>query len=179
MKWNTREIVLIAILSAVSAGLYVAAAQLWSVLNAAIGPFGGVLLGVFQIGHVLCGAIIRKPGVTFTCSVLTTVGQFFAGDPSGVYVLGWGVAHGIGAEVVFAITGYRKFSFAWLGLASGLGASLGHLYTFYLYGWEAKFYWLSILVLFSASFAQSGGLAFLTLRAYERRVGAGRRVQNP
>jgi len=168
--YRTRDLVLVSLLAAASGVVYTGVGQVWLALTAGTGPIGGAFLGVFQFGHLVAYALIRKPGVAFATSVLSTVTQALIGDPTGIYVLGWGVAHGIGAEAVFAALRYRHWGWMALALAAGVGAILGHLWSFWLYGWQGALFlfWLSIPILFLSSALESGLLAFAIVKAVAR-----------
>jgi len=142
----------------------------WTALTAATGPLGGSFLGLFQFGHLLAFAILRKPGVTFSTSVLTTIGQLLLGDPSGAYVLGWGVFHGLGAELVFLLSHYRKPGFLILGLAGGVAAVIGQIYSYYVFGWDSalSLFFFSLPILFLSSAVESGGIAHIASRSLEK-----------
>jgi energy-coupling factor transport system substrate-specific component len=170
MRYSTYDFVVVAMLSAVSAVAYVLLAQVWTGLTATMGPLGGALLGLFQFGHLLAFAILRKPGVTFATSVLTTVGQLLLGDPSGAYVLGWGIVHGAAAEAVFAATRYRSASFWILALAAGLAGACGQVYSYFVFGWQDAMllFYASLPILFASSAIESGLIAYIVARAVER-----------
>ena len=163
MRYETRDWVIMAALAAVSAVAYVLLAYVWTALTAAFGPLGGAFIGLFQFGHLLAFAILRKPGVALITSILTTVGQLLLGDPAGAYVLGWGVVHGLGAEAVFLATRYKKPVLLTLMAAGGMAACLGHFYTYAVFGWEASqaLFLASIPIVFVASALQSGGISWL------------------
>lgn len=170
MRYTTYDVVVMAMLAAVSAVAYVLLAQVWTALTASMGPLGGALLGLFQFGHLLAFAILRKPGVAIITSVLTTVVQLFLGDPSGAYVLGWGVIHGAAVEAVFAATGYRTAKFWVLALAGGLAAACGQIYSYYVFGWQdaLMLFYASIPILFASSAIESGLIASVVAQAVER-----------
>lgn len=163
MRYETRDWVIMAALAAVSAVAYVLLAYVWTALTAAFGPLGGAFIGLFQFGHLLAFAILRKPGVALITSILTTVGQLLLGDPAGAYVLGWGVVHGLGAEAVFLAIRYKEPGWWALMAAGGLAACLGHFYTYAVFGWEAsqQLFWISLPIVFLMSATQSGGVAYL------------------
>jgi ABC-type thiamin/hydroxymethylpyrimidine transport system permease subunit len=169
-RYNTYDYVVMALLAAVSAVAYVLLAQIWTALTAALGPLGGALLGLFQFGHLLAFAVLRKPGVTFFTSVLTTVGQLLLGDPSGAYVLGWGIIHGAAAEGVFFASRYRKCSFGLLALAAGLAAVLGQLYSYYVFGWDSAQYlfFISLPLVFLSSALESGAIAYFAAQPLKK-----------
>lgn len=169
-KYNTYDFVVMALLAAISAVAYAGLAQVWTAITAASGPLGGAFLGLFQFGHLIAFALRRKPGIAFITSFLTTVGQLLIGDPSGAYVLGWGVFHGIGAEGVFWATNYKKANFSVLALAGGLAAVLGQIYSYFVFGWQGvqwQFY-ASLPILFLSSGLESGALAFYVSKAVRR-----------
>lgn len=166
-RYSTYDYVVMAMLSAVSAVAYVLLAQVWTALTASFGPLGGAALGLFQFGHLIAFAVLRKPGVALITSVLTTVGQLLIGDPSGAYVLGWGLFHGLGAELVFALFRYRSWAFPVLALAGGVAAVIGQCYSYFVFGWEGaiSLFIISLPVLFVASAMESGLLAHLASKA--------------
>jgi len=170
-SYSIRDVVVIAVLSAISAVAYAGLGQLWAALTAATGPLGGAFLGLFQFGHVLAGAIVRRPGAVFITSVLSTLVQAFLGDPAGFYVIGWGVTHGIGAELVFLLAnGYRNVRWLTLAAAAGVAAVFGHLFSYVLYGWQSAFslFLLSIPILFVSSALESGLVAYAVFQALRR-----------
>ena len=169
-RYTTRDLVVMAILSVVAAIAYAVLGQVWAALTTATGPLGGAFLGLFQFGHLIAFAVVRRPGCAFVTSVTSTVIQVFMGDPAGIYVIGWGVTHGIGAEAIFAASRYRAPSWWMLALAGGVGAVCGHLWSFTLYGWEAamSLFYLSIPVLFVSSAVESGLLAYGVYRIVVR-----------
>lgn len=168
--FGTRDIVIIAALAAVSGVVYTGIGQVWLAASSAFGPLGGSLIGLFQFGHVLAYALLRKPGVMFATSVLSTVVQALIGDPTGIMVIGWGVTHGIAAEIVVLLWRYRSASFWVLGTSAGIGAVAGQFFSYWLYGWQQAM-WLffaSLPIVLIASAVESGGLAYLVARRVEK-----------
>jgi energy-coupling factor transport system substrate-specific component len=160
--FGLRDIVLIAVLAAVSGVVYTGIGQIWLAASTAFGPLGGSLIGLFQFGHILAYALLRKPGVILATSILSTVVQALIGDPTGILVIGWGVAHGLGSEAVALAARYRSTSFWTLVISAGVGALLGQFFSYWLYGWEHALwmFFVSLPIVFVASGLESGGLAF-------------------
>lgn len=161
-QFSVRQLVIIAVLAAVSGIVYTGLGQIWLAASSAFGPLGGALIGLFQFGHVLAFALLRRPGVAFATSVLSTVVQALIGDPTGILVIGWGVAHGLGCEAVLLATRYRSVSFSTLATSAGVGAVLGQFFSYWLYGWEHALwmFFISLPIVFFASALESGGLAY-------------------
>jgi hypothetical protein len=70
---------------------------------------------------------------------------------------------------------YRTPGPVTLGLAGGLAAVLGQLYTYKIYGWQAVLwmFYVSLPILFVSSAVESGLLAFFVARAISKtRIGA-------
>ena len=176
VRWvySVRDFVIMGVLSAISAVAYAGLGQVWAALTAATGPLGGAFIGLFQFGHLIAGRIIRRPGSVFLTSVISTVIQAFLGDPAGFYVIGWGIAHGIGAELVFLLMGgYKKPNWLTMCLAAGVAAIFGHFFSYILYGWQTVPYlfYLSIPILSVSSALESGLLAYFVCKTlYKARV---------
>lgn len=171
-RYTVRDLVIMAALSAISAVGYAGLGHVWAVATAALGPLGGAFIGLFQFGHLIAGCLIRKPGTVFIVSVLSTAVQALLGDPAGIYVIGWGVTHGIGTEAVFLLMrGYRgPPRLAVLMLAGGLGAVCGHFFSYALYGWEGaiSMFFVSIPILLVSSAVMSGMLAYYVFLSLEK-----------
>lgn len=86
--------------------------------------FGGLVVGIWLLGGVLGGLIIRKPGAAILVEVIAAVTSAVLGNQWGITTVYSGLAQGIGAEVVFALFAYRRFTLPVAGLA-GVGAGLG------------------------------------------------------
>jgi energy-coupling factor transport system substrate-specific component len=104
--------------------LYLAWVQLWIVAQAAIGPLAlDILFGFWCAGSVTAAYIIRKPGAAVATEVIAALAETLAGNPSGLLLLLTGLVQGLGAELPFALTGWRNYRLPVL-LASGASAAL-------------------------------------------------------
>lgn len=138
--WNLREIVLVAALAVVFGLLYWAWVQVWGGLRVAMGPGGdfaqNVLIGGWMVVAPLAIYIIRKP----LTGVITEIGASFVefaflGSPIGPLLLITGVVQGVGAELPFAVTRYRRYGW-WVFVAAGLTAALfSFVYSTIRFGW--------------------------------------------
>ena len=81
--------------------------------------------GVWLVGAVLGGLLIRKPGAAVYVELLAATVEALVGGQWGLLTLVSGVLQGLGAEVVFLLLGYRFFRLpvAWLA-GAGAGAAL-------------------------------------------------------
>jgi energy-coupling factor transport system permease protein len=123
-RWRQREIVITATLGIVFGVLYLAWVQLWVVAQALLGPLAlDILFGFWCAGSVTAAYIIRKPGAALATEVIAALAEVLAGNPSGLLLLLTGLVQGLGAELPFALTGWRNYRLPVL-LASGASAAL-------------------------------------------------------
>jgi energy-coupling factor transport system substrate-specific component len=96
----------------------------WFSAADAITPgLGGIAVGIWLIGGVLGGLIIRKPGAALYVELLAAIVSALVGNQWGIETIYSGLAQGLGAELVFLAGGYRRFGVVTAMLA-GAGAGL-------------------------------------------------------
>ncbi|RNE48483.1 ECF transporter S component [Corynebacterium alimapuense] len=96
----------------------------WTAMEAFTPGFGGLAVGVWLIGGVIGGLVIRKPGAALFVEVLAAVVSALLGNQWGIETLYSGLAQGLGAELVFAAFGYRRFTLP-VAMLAGAGAAIG------------------------------------------------------
>ena len=123
-RWRQREIVITATLGIVFGVLYLAWVQLWVVAQALLGPLAlDILFGFWCAGSVTAAYIIRKPGAALATELIAALAEVLAGNPSGLLLMLTGLVQGLGAELPFALSGWRNYRLPVL-LASGASAAL-------------------------------------------------------
>lgn len=118
-RWSTRDIVVASVLGVATGALF----AVWNVANnPVLEPLGALIPGLQAVGHgvwllggLLVGLVIKKPGAALYGEVVAATVSALIGNQWGVITLLYGVVQGLGAELVFALLLYR----AW-----GLGAAL-------------------------------------------------------
>ncbi|PVZ48624.1 ECF transporter S component [Thalassobacter stenotrophicus] len=159
--WTLRETLIIAVLGAVFGVLYLGWVQVWLVLQAVFGPVTmDVVMGFWFIVSIIAAAIIRKPGVALASEVMAAVVQVLLGSPAGLLLLLTGLVQGAGAEAVFAVTRWRRYSLSVL-MAAGMSAAVfSFIYTWirFDYGSLAPGLLVGMFALRLASGALLGGL---------------------
>lgn len=122
--WTLRETLVVAVLGAVFAVLYIGWVQVWLVAQAIFGAITmDVVMGFWFVVSIVAAAIIRKPGVAFISEVLAAGVEILLGSPAGLILLLSGAVQGAGAELVFAVTRWRNYSLPVL-MAAGVGSSV-------------------------------------------------------
>lgn len=133
-------------------------------------PIGGLYTGGWLIAGVLGGLIIRKPGAAIYCEVLAAAVSGVLGTQFGLSVLLSGAIQGLGAELVFLLFLYRKFTLP-VALLAGLGSGifLGVSESI-LYKPEWAFQWQALYTGFAAvsGLVLAGLLSWLAVRALAR-----------
>lgn len=128
LQWRVIDIVTAAVL-AVACGLIF---WLWNsigyagftALDALTPGFGGLFVGVWLLGGVLGGLIIRKPGAALFVEVVAASVSAVLGSQWGIETLYSGIAQGLGAELIFAAFAYKRFGLP-VAVLSGIGAAVG------------------------------------------------------
>lgn len=85
---------------------------------------GGIAVGIWLIGGVIGGLVIRKPGAALLVEVIAAIVSMLIGNMWGVGTLISGLAQGLGAELVFLLFLYRRFTLP-VAMLAGAGAALG------------------------------------------------------
>lgn len=128
LAWRTVDIVVAAVI-AVACGLIFLiwnqiGGALFTTLDALTPGVGGLAVGIWLLGGVLGGLIIRKPGAAIFVEVIAASISAALGSQWGIETIYSGLVQGLGAEIVFAIFLYRRFSLPVAALA-GMGAAVG------------------------------------------------------
>ncbi|MAZ14848.1 ECF transporter S component [Oricola sp.] len=182
-RWTLREILIVAVLGAVFAVLYLGWVQVWLIAQAIFGAVTmDVVMGFWFIVSIIAAAIIRKPGVALISEMLAALVEILLGSPAGLMLLLAATIQGAGAEIVFAATRWRNYSLPVLMLA-GVGASVfSFVYTWFLYDYGALAPGLLVVmfVLRCLSGAILGGLAgyFIVRALYRTGVLSGLKIDH-
>lgn len=122
--WSTRDIVVTAALAVASGIAFILFDWFYTVVQGIGGNFvGNALAGFWLVGGLLVPYIVRKPGsALFGELVASLVEASF--NPWGAIVIISGLLEGVGSEVVFLATGYRRFSAKVMFIAGSFGAAV-------------------------------------------------------
>ena len=128
MGWRTVDILTIAFLGAALGvaiwGWGVLYNGPFTALKIGYAPLMGLFAGPWFLAGVVGGLVVRRPGAALFCEVVAALVSMLPGTEWGATVLISGVLQGLGAELVFAIFGYKVFSVGVAALAGALSAPL-------------------------------------------------------
>lgn len=170
--WRVIDIIIAAVLG-VACGLLF---WLWNsvgyagftALDALTPGVGGLAAGVWLLGGVVGGLVIRKPGAALFVEVLAAVVSAVLGNQWGIETLYSGVAQGLGAELVFAVFAYRRFTLP-VAVLAGIGAAIGayvlELFLSAYYAMSLTFNIIYLSCLTVSGIVLAGILGFYLVRA--------------
>jgi energy-coupling factor transport system permease protein len=165
-RWRVVDIVVAAVLGVATGLLFVVwngVGFVWfSAMDALTPGFGGLAVGIWLIGGVLGGLIIRKPGAALFVELLAASVSMLLGSQWSIETVYSGIAQGLGAELVFLLFAYRRFGPV-VAMLAGAGAAVAawtlELFTSGNLAMSAEFLaiYLGCLVVSGALLAGLGG----------------------
>lgn len=173
-RWRIVDIVVGAVLGIAIGLVFV----LWNFAGDAIGdalkliypPLKGLPGGLWLLGGVLGGVIIRKPGAAVYVELIAAMVSALIGNQWGPTVLVSGILQGLGAELIFLLFLYRVWNLPVVMLAGALSGVFEWFYEIFVwwagYPWSFKLPYLVILVISGAILA--GALGWLIQQGLAR-----------
>ena len=126
--WRVVDIVVAAVLGVATGIIFVGwnfvGGAGYEIFNALTPGLGGLAVGIWLLGGVLGGLVIRKPGAALAVELLAALVSAAIGNQWGITTLYSGLAQGLGAELIFLVFAYRRWGLAIAALA-GAGAGVG------------------------------------------------------
>ncbi|HEX3264473.1 MAG TPA: ECF transporter S component [Candidatus Limnocylindrales bacterium] len=123
--WRTRDILLAAIIGVVFGVVFAIWNGIYGGLDSLTKPLADSLYGMWLVPAILAPLLIRKPGAAIFAEMVAAGLSAFLGSQWGPDTLLSGFVQGAAAELVFAMTGYQRWSLPVLSvaaIASALGA---------------------------------------------------------
>jgi len=121
-RWRTRDIVVTAVIGVAFGVVFWAWGLVWNgpleVLSSVALPVRDLGYAVWLVPAVLAPLVIRKPGAAIFAEMVAAGVSALLGSAWGPDTLLSGFVQGAGAELVFAATRYRNWTFPVLALAA-------------------------------------------------------------
>lgn len=127
-----KEAILTVVIAILCGILYTVWIPVYEFVNAFSGFLGDFISPVWCIAGIIAGYIIRKPGVALFAEFAAAALEMIAGGEYGLSTVLSGILQGLGAELVFMATGYKKWTLSVLMLAS-VGSIIGGYIVNYLF----------------------------------------------
>ncbi|MCX7787530.1 MAG: ECF transporter S component [Spirochaetes bacterium] len=135
-NWTLRELVVAAAIGVVFGFLYLAWVQLWLVLRGLIGPLSmDIVFGFWFAGSTVAAYVIRKPWAALGVSMAAVVTEILAGSPAGAILLLTGLVQGLGSEVPFLVTRWKRYTLPVLLLSGGCASVFSFVYTWFRFSY--------------------------------------------
>jgi energy-coupling factor transport system substrate-specific component len=130
--------VLVAVLAVVFGFLYMQWLPLYLAARVVLVQVGQeAVFGFWFIAGLLAAYIIRKPGVALIGETLAALAEILFGAPAGPILLVTGIMQGLGAEIVFAATRYRRWDLLTMLLAGAVAALVALPWNWFRLGYFA------------------------------------------
>jgi len=158
--WKLSEVVTLVVLSVALGVLWWG----WTFFTVLLTPLNAIglnylFVGVWFTGGTLVPFLIRKPGAALLGEVLAAIVEGFV-TQWGITAAIWGLAQGLGAELIFALYRYRRYDLTVLMLAGALSGVLSWILDFFYSNYAGLQAWVWIVQVVSVivSGALLGGL---------------------
>jgi energy-coupling factor transport system permease protein len=136
--WRTRDIVVAAVIGVVFGVVFAVWNQLYAGLDSVTKPFSDVIYGMWLVPAILAPLVIRKPGAAVFAEMAAAGVSAFLGSQWGPDTLLSGFVQGAAAELVFALVGYRRWSYAVVAAAAVASALAAWAHDWVLYYADAS-----------------------------------------
>jgi energy-coupling factor transport system substrate-specific component len=123
--WRTRDILLAAVIGVVFGVVFAVWNGIYGGLDSLTKPLADSLYGMWLVPAILAPLVIRRPGAALFAEMVAAGVSALLGSQWGPDTLLSGFVQGAAAELVFAMTGYQRWSLPVLSvaaIASALGA---------------------------------------------------------
>jgi len=153
--FTTVELVFIAILGVVFGIVNNLIGIVYTGINA-VNPTAALFFAPFGIVTLIAAYVVRKPGAAILAGVINGLVQFLAGNPAGLWALAFGVAHGLGTELVFFLFKYKNWGWFACLLAAGVDGLFNYVVVVFAFGLYNYYDFFGILWRGLVTFCTSG-----------------------
>jgi energy-coupling factor transport system substrate-specific component len=170
--WRVVDIVVAAVLGVATGIIFIGwnfvGGAGYEAFNAVTPGLGGLVVGIWLLGGILGGLIIRKPGAAVAVELIAATVSAAIGNQWGITTLYSGLAQGLGAELVFLAFAYRRWGIVIAALA-GAGAAVAEwVVELFLFGNLAKtaaFNLIYLVTMVVSGAVLAGGLGWALAKA--------------
>ncbi len=162
-SWKLNEIVVLVVLSIAIGVLFWA----WTLVSALAKPLSAIgldylLAGVWFVGGTLVAFLIRRPGAALAGELIAAILEGFI-TQWGITAAIWGLVQGLGVELVFAVTGYKKWNRSTMILAALVSSLFSYALDFFYSQYWTLQAWVWPIQIVSVSV---GGIFWAGILAY-------------
>lgn len=142
MKWKLKDILMIAVCAVLFGVIFLGATYAGGALYGVLLPLGMPSLGyepfygLYFMAVAFAIYVIRKPGVGIVAEILGAVIETLMGNFFGPIIILSGFVQGAGFELIFALTGYKKFDTKTMILAAVICSCVTLVYNLIVSGYN-------------------------------------------
>ena len=142
MKWKLKDILMIAVCAVLFGVIFLGATYAGGALYGVLLPLGMPSLGyepfygLYFMAVAFAIYVIRKPGVGIVAEILAAVIENLMGNFFGPIIILSGFVQGAGFELIFALTGYKKFDTKTMILAAVICSCVTLVYNLIVSGYN-------------------------------------------
>ena len=141
-KLHVRDIILIALIAIIFGFIYLASDGLYNALTALLNQIGygmlanDIMMGIWCMAGPWAGFLVRIPGSAFLGEFWGSCVELIAGEQWGAVNLISGAVQGLGSELGFTFTSYRRYDWFTLFLSATTTTIITYLYDFIKNGYS-------------------------------------------
>ena len=115
LKWQLKDVILLALVAFLFGGVFMGAGFLYALLESLLTPWGyapfanEILFGMWVMAAPVSALLIPRAGSATLGEVLAALAEMLYGSFFGPGVLVSGLVQGLGVELGFIVTGYRRY----------------------------------------------------------------------
>jgi energy-coupling factor transport system permease protein len=170
--WRVVDIVVAAVLGVATGIIFVGwnfvGGAGYEAFNAVTPGLGGLAVGIWLLGGVLGGLVIRKPGAAVAVELIAALVSAAVGNQWGITTLYSGLAQGLGAELIFLVFAYRRWGLVPAALAGAGAAAVEWIVELFLFGNMAKsaaFNGIYLVTMIISGAVLAGGIGWALTKA--------------
>ena len=153
MKWKLKDILMIAIVGVLFSFLFLGANELGVMLTAALTPAGygplgyQIIYGAWFMAATFATYIIQKAGVGILAEIIAAALETMMGSMFGPSAILSGLIQGVGCELGFLVTAYKKFNTFTMILSSVFCSVISFIFEYYRFGYGVNTKQMLVLML--------------------------------
>ncbi|WP_246956391.1 ECF transporter S component [Brachybacterium sp. Marseille-Q7125] len=156
-SWRTIDLLVTVLIGAAFGVAFLGYGQLYTLigpLTSAFKPAEGLLMGIWFLPAMVAMLLVRKPGAALLAEMIAAVLSMLLGSQWGWGTAMSGLVQGMGVELAFLLTAYRRFTLPVAMLGGVIAAAVEWLYEKFSYyqdmAWSASFLMLAMCLISGA-----------------------------
>lgn len=142
MKWKLKDVLMIAVCAVLFGVVFLGVTYAGGALSGLLLPVGMPSLGyepfygIYFMAVAFAVFVIRKPGAGIIAEILAAILETLMGNFFGPIIILSGFVQGAGFELIFALTGYKRFDTKIMILASVICSCVTMVYNLIVSGYN-------------------------------------------